>query len=179
MNSIPHPYETKTNLNTSTMHTVQQTTNKLESIPFKTNKEEQYTFCIHISVRQRKPTDEMTKEAVVEHLIESILAGNPKTQLLSTPTPSYQNTLTKSLYQPESINQLIKNSQRYLNCLETSKKGNIHGNIWLNSSTPYTSIKRSIDYKKMLTSKYNTYIVVNNINTKTPTEIGYFIHRLV
>jgi hypothetical protein len=176
--TIPHPYDINTNENQVSISSLQQAYHQIDSIPFKTNNEEQYTFCIHISVRKRKPTDEMTKEATVEHILQSLIAGNQKTKLLSTPTPTYQNTLTKSLYQPEST-QLINNSRRYLNCLEISKKGNIHGNIWINSSIPYTSIKRSLEYKRKLTSKYNTYIVVNNLNTKTPTEIGYFIHRLV
>jgi hypothetical protein len=86
--------------------------------------------------------------------------------------------VTDSLYQTNS-KELIQNSKRFLNELQVSTKGNITGNIWISSDIPYHSLKRLLPFKRHLSKKYAIHMMSNNLNTKIPTEIGYFLHRLV
>jgi hypothetical protein len=95
INKSSHPYA---DMNIKEINTLgnQKIYSSTNTIPYKTNTDEQYSFCFHISVRQRKSTDEMSKEAIVEHILQSMITGNNTTKLLSTPSPSFQTTTTKS-----------------------------------------------------------------------------------
>jgi hypothetical protein len=66
-----------------------------------------------------------------------------------------------------------------LNELHLSTKGNITGNIWISSGIPYSSLKRIFEFKKHLSTKHSIHMMVNNLKKRTPTEIGYFLHRIV
>jgi hypothetical protein len=148
------------------------------TIPYKMNIERKYSFCVHVRAKTIKSLEDLTIESVTEHILQAFIKGDQNTRLLSIPSKSYQQRATKSIYLENSSN-LIDNYNRYTSCLETNIKGNIYGNLWFTSDTPYPTLKRSIEFCRHISTKFNIYFNINSLNTKTPTEIGYFIHRLV
>jgi hypothetical protein len=193
INTVNNPISNKANNNTNikmisdntnkTNNQTTETTIPVEPIDsntiLKTNMENRYTFCIHISAKQAKASDIMSREAETEHILQSFIKAEAFTALATTTTTSsYQRPVTQSLYQP-NCTELISNSKRFLNELQLSTKGNITGNIWISSDIPYSSLKRIFEFKKHLSTKYSIHMMANNLNTRTPTEIGYFLHRIV
>jgi hypothetical protein len=69
----------------------------------KTYIENRYTFCIHISAKQAKTSDIMSREVVTEHTLQSFIRAEAFTALATTttttsPTPCYPIPLSTILY---------------------------------------------------------------------------------
>jgi hypothetical protein len=120
----------------------------------------------------------MTRDSAVEHILQSFIKAEAYTTLALTTSNAHQHMVTDSLYQTNS-KEPLQNSKRFLNELQVSTKGNITGNIWISSDIHYHSLKRLLPFKRRLSKKYAIHMMSNNLNTKIPTEIGYFLHRLV
>jgi hypothetical protein len=182
-NIINNTNSNSNTFNTNTKPTTDNTNTSTAEInnPYanmKTNLEIRYTFCIHISVRQAKPSKTMTREAVTEHILQSFIKAEAYTALATTTTTSSQRIITQSLYKPNSMD-LIPMSKKFVNELQVSNKGIISGNIWISGDIPYASLKRLLLFKQHLSTKYSIHIMANKLNTRAPTEIGYFLHQLV
>jgi hypothetical protein len=144
---------------------------------YNTPVENQHVFCIYISVRKLHEKDHMNKEAIIEHILTSFQLANKSVRLLSTPSISHTRIATETLYQ-EPSNTLIQQHARYTSHLEISTKNIVSGNIWFTADKSYSILKRSQPFKRNLFKKYAIYMISNRLNTKSPTEIGYFIHKL-
>jgi hypothetical protein len=166
--------------NEDTSKTLQSTRNP-NTVTFQPIEKKQldhtYTFCVYISTKQTDNKEDMSRQEITEHILKSLQAVCPTIKLLSIPNPYYQQLSTSSMYDDKI--QLTKQHSRYISDLFTTPKGAITGNLWFNSPTIYSSLKREATFRQHLSLKYNIYITANRLNTTKPTEIGYFIHRLV
>jgi hypothetical protein len=150
----------------------QNTNIESSTFPYKMNVERKYSFCVHVRAKTMKSLEDLAIESLTEHILQAFIKGDQNTRLLSIPSKSYQQLAIKSIYL-ENNNIFISNYNRYTSCLETTNKGNIYGNLWFTSDTPYPTLKRSIKFRRHISTKFNIYFNINSLNTKTPTEIGY------
>jgi hypothetical protein len=155
----------KLNTTTSTNDTNNSITNTTQTIEnntleepisaytnMKASVENRYTYCIHISAKQTKNSETISRESVAEHILQSFIKAEAYTAIATTTANSYQRQVTQSLYKPNS-NELIPNSKKFLNELNTTIKGNISANLWISSDIPYASLKRIYEFKKTLINK--------------------------
>jgi hypothetical protein len=121
----------------------------------------------------------MTREAIANHILESFQQVDESIKIISVPCSYYQRLSTSSMYQDQETNSLTKQYLRYISDLLINTKGAMTGNLWFNSPTIYSALKRSSEFCKHLTTKYRIYVSANRLDSPRTTEIGYFLHRLV
>jgi hypothetical protein len=162
-------------------------TNKLTSIPEDTthnftptksrDPENLNTFALHITIRPHKGKTLPDPNIVMDHLLKALQSGDETIKLLSTPDDSKQRITVRSLLFKDT-NDIIPHHARFTNEIQLNPRGVLTGNIWFTGSFRYSSIKRAQSYKKLLTSKYYIFVSLNNIGSKVPIDIGFFIHKL-
>jgi hypothetical protein len=109
-------------------------------------------------VKEANKNDEMSRETITEHILTSLQQANPNIKLLSTPNSYYPRLSTNSIYQDAET--FTKQHVRYICDLFTNSKGTISGNLWFNSPTIYSTIKRDKLYRKHIGSKYSVYVYI-------------------
>jgi hypothetical protein len=161
-----------------------QSTRNQNSVKFQPIKkvplEHEHIFCVYINAKKAHTNDEMTREAIAEHVLQSLQQADPSIKILSVPNLYYQRLSTSSMYQQEQETKTpTKQYIRYISDLLINHKGAMTGNLWFNSPSIYSLIKRNTEYRKHIVTKYNIYTTSNRLNAPHITEIGYFLHRLV
>jgi hypothetical protein len=63
--------------------------------------------------------------------------------------------------------------------LHKTDKNNWYGNVWLTSNVPFPSIRKIKNTKDLLNQLGKITLILNNIESNPPTEVGFFIHNLV
>jgi hypothetical protein len=110
----------------STPNTVTNTTNNnessstLQSNNITKTKVFNHIFCIHVRAKTVKETDVVTKEKVIEHVLQSLRKSDPNLLLLTPPSQIYTQLSTNAIY--NTNNALISNHQRYSANLGINKK---------------------------------------------------------